>query len=66
MIALFRQVERFRVERWKRMRDGRWAWVTLGYFHAADMTEARQKGRDAIADKVCFLRAIPVGTEENR
>jgi len=65
MITLFQQLERFKVERFKQLRDqpGRpWAWVTVGYFNAESMAHARAMGRDAIADKVCILRAIPVGT----
>lgn len=67
MLTLFRQTERYRVERYKQLRDkpGRpWAWVTIGYFTAATMGEARAMARDAIADKLCVLRALPVGREE--
>lgn len=63
----FVQTERFKVERYKQLWDqpGRpWAWVTVGYFNAGTMAEARAMGRDAIADKVCLLRAIPVGRSE--
>lgn len=63
MIQLFTQLERFRVERYKQMRDRTWAWVTVGEFNAATMEEARKKGRAALADKTCILRAIPVGSE---
>ncbi len=64
MIAeLFGQLERFRVERYKRLPNRTWAWVTIGDFNAASMKEARDKGRAAIADKVCILRAVRIGNE---
>ena len=61
MMMLFQQFDRFRVERYKRLRDRTWAWVTVGEFNAASLAEARKKGRAALADKTCILRAIPVG-----
>lgn len=63
MIMLFQQLERFRVERFKQLRNRKWAWVTVGEFNAASLAEARKKGRDALANKTCILRAIPVGTK---
>jgi hypothetical protein len=63
MVMLLQQSERFLVERYKRVRSlGKWCWVTVGYFNAATSEEARKKGRDAIADKMCILRAKKVGS----
>ena len=58
------QTEKFKVEKYKQLRDqpGRpWAWVTVGYFTAGTLAEARAMARDAIADKLCILRAVRVG-----
>lgn len=59
----YQQTERFKVERYKRLPDKTWAWVTVGFFNAGTMAEARAMARDAIADKLCILRAKPVGSE---
>ena len=56
------QTERFKVERFKRLPDRSWAWVTIGFFTASTMGEARAMARDAIADKLCVLRAVPEGS----
>lgn len=63
LLSPFVQTERFKIEKYKRLPDRTWAWVTVGYFNAGTMAEARAMGRDAIADKLCILRAIPVGRE---
>lgn len=63
LLSPFVQTERFKVERYKRLPDRSWEWVTVGYFNAGTMAEARAMARDAIADKLCVLRAIPVGKE---
>jgi len=63
-MILFQQEERFKVERYKRLHDRTWAWVVVGEFNAVTMREAREKGRDAIADKLCILRAVRVGSED--
>jgi hypothetical protein len=63
LATLLRQEERFRVERYKRLPNRTWAWVTVGEFNAVTMREAREKAREAIADKLCILRAFPVGSE---
>lgn len=57
------QTERYVVERYKRLPDRTWAWVTVGYFTAGTLAEARAMARDAIADKLCILRAKSVGSE---
>jgi hypothetical protein len=61
LLSPFLQVERFKVERYKRLPDRSWAWVIVGYFSAGTMGEARAMARDAIADKLCILRAVRVG-----
>lgn len=63
-LSPFVQTDRFKVERYKRLPDKTWAWVVVGHFTAGTMAEARAMARDAIADKLCILRAKPVGSEE--
>lgn len=55
------QFERFHVERYKAVGPGKWAWVTVGYFVAAGREEARKKGRNALVNRICVLRATPIG-----
>jgi hypothetical protein len=61
LLSLFLQTEKFKVERYKRLPDRTWAWVTVGYFSASTMAEARAMARDASADKMCILRAVRPG-----
>jgi hypothetical protein len=64
MIQFLTQMEKWRVERYKWVRAvKRWDWIVIGFVNAGTSEEARKKGREALADKTCILRAIQIGKE---